>query len=257
MDHGHNRWGKVTSNSTETNNGVFGYARELLIVYLIEHLFRYQREKYHERYLKACKWHDEGKWVTEYAKKEQVQLADEASRRTVEILERNHPFYSAWVQTKVSSVMGFVEVSINLDTHCAECPCNYFDEMGFSCVHMKAVLLALNKTTSWCNRRYLLSTYKECYCATIPSMVVTGRLAVDETFAPSDFRRPAGRPRKNCKDRSKYRKTDTQRECKVCGLKGHYASKCKKPNTEYRYNKHWNKAKQWCGEAMKSMLSEV
>jgi MULE transposase domain len=56
LDNGHRRWGKATSNGAESLNAVFGEARSYPIVYLIEHLVRYQREKYHERYLQACKW---------------------------------------------------------------------------------------------------------------------------------------------------------------------------------------------------------
>jgi hypothetical protein len=66
LQSGYRRWGKVTSNGVETINGVFAEARSLPIVYLVGHMVRYQRQKYHERYLQACKWSKEGKHTTEY-----------------------------------------------------------------------------------------------------------------------------------------------------------------------------------------------
>jgi SWIM zinc finger len=200
---GHRRWGKVTSSGVETINGVFGEARSYPIVYLIEHMIQYQREKYHERYLQACKWSDEGKRITEYARDIQLELADSASRKKVTVIETNHPVYRARVQsTTMAPLVGYVEVTVNVDTKEADCPCYYYDEMGISCLHIKAVLLSLNRQSTWCSPRYLVQTYKECYGARIPSMIVSGKLAVDETLVPPDFKRSAGRPRKKKRSRS-------------------------------------------------------
>jgi hypothetical protein len=48
LDKGIRRWGKVTSNAAEAMNSNFGDARLYPIVYLIEHLVKYQQQKYHE-----------------------------------------------------------------------------------------------------------------------------------------------------------------------------------------------------------------
>jgi hypothetical protein len=87
LNDGYCRWGKVTSNAVESINGFFGEACSFLIVYLIEHMVKYQREKYHTHYLQACKWRDERTRITEYAQRLQVDIADEAAKRQVEILE--------------------------------------------------------------------------------------------------------------------------------------------------------------------------
>jgi MULE transposase domain len=253
---GHTRWGKVTSNGVETINGVFGDARSFPIVYLIKHMVQYQREHYHKRFMQACKWSDEGKNVTDYARDIQLALGDSASRKKVQLLDENHPVYRARVQsTTVAPLVGYLEVIVNVDTHEAECPCCYYDEMGISCSHIKAVLLALNRRSTWCSRRYSMARYKESFSASIPSMTVTNKLTVDETLAPPNFKRPAGRPAKKRKSRADYRST-VQRECRACGNVGHYAVSCPAPSTEYRYNHHKDKAIKWCESVQSRMMPE-
>jgi hypothetical protein len=56
LEHGYNGWRKVTSNGVKTINGVFGEARGLPIVFLMERLVDYQQYKYHKRYLQGVKW---------------------------------------------------------------------------------------------------------------------------------------------------------------------------------------------------------
>jgi hypothetical protein len=197
LEAGYRRWGKVTSNGVETINAVFGDARGLPIVYMIEHLVNYQRKKYHERYLIALQWSTEGKRLTQYAREIERRVADKASRKQVEFLETNYPFYRARVQSGIMhGQIGFVEVQINLDTRLVECPCQYFDEMGIACAHIKALLLALDKTTTWCHPRYSVECYRLSYSAIVPSMDVASLLSVDKSLAPPDFKRPAGRPAK-------------------------------------------------------------
>jgi hypothetical protein len=90
--------GEVTSNTTETMNGVFGEARSLSIVFLIEHLVKCQREKYHEQYSQACKSVAENKSTTEYCRDFQARQANKASKRTAEVVENDHVFYQSCVQ---------------------------------------------------------------------------------------------------------------------------------------------------------------
>jgi hypothetical protein len=251
------RWGKVTSNSTETMNGVFGSARSLPIVYLTEHLVKYQCEKYHVRYLQACKWSDDGKRITEYARDMQLKLADSASKRNVEVLERNHPIYRARVQVSPQAALtGYLEVKVNLDLRVGNCPCRYQDEIGFNCIHVKALLLALNKQSSWCSRRYQVSTYRTSYSATIPAMTLSGNLESDATILPPDFKRGAGRPSKKRKERSWLRKTTVQRVCKACGKDDHMARTCKEPSTQYRYYQHKESALEWCRQQERREVAE-
>jgi hypothetical protein len=222
----------------------------------MEHMIKYQRAKYHERCSVACKWSDEGKRMTQYARNVQVGIAETASKLHVEIIERNDPVYRARVQANTDSpFLCDVEVEINLSTHMAACPCFLYDEIGMTCSHVKALLLALNKTTNWASRRYHINTYKECYSAIVPSMTVAGKLSADETFLPPDWKRPAGRPSKKRKDRSTFR-TTSKRECRACGGIGHYARSCNAPSTEYRYTKHKENAVAWCIAAEYKMVSE-
>jgi hypothetical protein len=257
-DHGRRRWGKVTSNSTETINGVFGEARSLPIVYLIEHMIKYQREKYHDRHEQACKWSQEGKRLTQYARDIQVSVSNTAAKLDVEVLERNDPVYRARVQSNLNApLLGCLEVSVNVQHRTSECPCFFMDEMGLSCSHVKALLLALGKSSTWCSSRYQIDTYRSSYNSTIPSMTISGDLSADETFVPPDYKKPAGRPAKKHRDRSFYRTSGKQRECKACGSTGHYARTCTAPSTEYRYMEHKDKAIRWCRNVeMKSALPE-
>ena len=141
------RWGKVTSNAVETINGVLGEARSLPIVYLIEHLIQCQRVKYLERSVQASKWSEQGKRLTEYARRINAHVAKEASKRRVEIIEQNHPIYCARVQSTFNApIVGYLEVMVDVSRHSSKCPCQYTDEVGISCAHIKALLLALNKT---------------------------------------------------------------------------------------------------------------
>jgi hypothetical protein len=140
------RWGKVTSNSTETINGVFGNIRELPIVFMIEAIIKYQRQKYHERYLQACKWSEEGKRLTPYARDIQVEIAGKASKRQVKVIQQSHPIYRGRVQSSYNATaVGYLEVLVDFERRFVDCPCLFTDEMGISCVHGKALLLALHK----------------------------------------------------------------------------------------------------------------
>jgi Zinc knuckle len=226
-------------------------------VFLIEHIVKYQREKYHERYLNACKWSAEGKLTTDYARDIQMKLADSAAKRDVEILESNHPVYRARVQSSTTGdVLGFIEVEVDVNRRSAKCDCNYYDEMGIACVHSKALLLALNRSSNWCSSRYDIRNYKDGYSRRIPSMVIAGKLSVDLLMAPPQYKRPAGRPAKKRKERYVMRKTNVQRECQACGGMGHYARSCTSPSTEYRYNRYIQSAIEWCEKMQASMIPE-
>jgi hypothetical protein len=257
LDKGIRRWGKVTSNGVETINGVFGDARSLPLVYLLEHVIQYQRKKYHDHYVLACKWSEEGRLITEYLRELQLQVSGKASRRRVDLIESNPPVYRARVQaSEESSLTGYIEVKINLDTKVSECPCQFFEEMGVNCVHTKALLLHLKKSSAWCSTRYHISTYKQCYSASVPAMALAGKLSVDETFIPPEYKKPAGRPSNKRKEREWLRKTSIQRVCSSCGTPGHMYSTCNAPSTEYRYEKFKVKAMEWCRKQEITLVPE-
>jgi SWIM zinc finger len=114
-------------------------------VFLIKHIVKYQRKKYHERYLNACKWSTEGKLTTDYARGIQIKLADSAAKRDVEILESNHLVNRACAQPSTAGdVLGFIKFKVDINRQSAKCDCNYYDKMSIACVHCKALLLAIN-----------------------------------------------------------------------------------------------------------------
>ena len=184
----------------------------------------------------------------------------------VQFVERRHPFYRARVSTGIhdrtnpSNPTAYIEVTVNVKEHKSECLCLHWDEFGYNCGHVKAVLLQLREHGSdkeWVHERYHVQTYVDSYSAKIPAMTLSGQLRHDPNFVPPDYKRPAGRPTKKRKDRSIYRTTSTQRECKACGRYGHMASTCEQPSTEFRYLTNLNKAIQYCEKRECVMLEDV
>jgi hypothetical protein len=239
-------------------NRVLANARSKPIVYLMEHLLDYQRSKqYLKRYREACKWFDKGKRITKYAREFTVRLAGFASKLQVDVLQRTDTEVRARVQvSRHSPLTGYVEDTVDLANQLCKCPCRFQDEMGINYVHTKAVLLSIGKTTSWCNPRYQIKTYKECYSVTIPTMTMFGKLNTDVTFIPPEYKRPAGRPSKNRKERTWMRKTDKQNMCHACGAPGYMAKKCTAPSTQFRYNLNKEKALKWCRKSKEAELVE-
>lgn len=125
--------------------------------------------------------------------------------------------------------------------------------MGISCVYAKALLLRLNKQSTWCSPRCHIDNCEECHSKRIPSVTVTGKLSVDETVAPPDQKRPAGGPSKKRRERSCHKKTNVQRLCQACGVKGHCASSCAAPSAEFRFNVFKERALAWCRGAESKM----
>jgi ribosomal protein L32 len=219
------------------------------ILFMIEAMIKYQQDKYVERKEMSKTWSNKGKALTEYAELRDLDIAEEASKRKVELVERNHPIYLARVSV-TDVAIGYIEVGVNVQTHKGKCPCRYYDEFGVNCSHVHAVLVAIEDDTgmavNWCHNRYHLDTYKRSYSSTVPPMAVAGKLVPDIRIAPPDFKRSAGRPTKKRKERSAMRKTSTKRECKACGGYGHFHTTCTQPSTQYRFQTHKQKAILWC-----------
>ena len=227
---------------------------------MIDDMVSYQTTKYSERKVLAAKWLADRKELTQYAASEELRMGSIGSTRDVQILESAHPVYKAKVSVTnghYSNVhTGYIEVTVNASSLESDCPCKYRNEVGLNCPHVKAVLFRLpviGLGKQWVDRRFYAVTYQASYGADIPSMAVAGKLQANEYFCPPDYKRPAGRPTKQRKERSQLRTTNTKRECKACGELGHFAVSCVNPSTSYRYYKHKNKALQWC-KARESVL---
>jgi hypothetical protein len=175
---------------------------------MMEDVLKYQREKFFERQQLGTNWQNSGRKLTPYAQAQVLQTGDDATKRTVEIIEGNRPVYRARVSTTTGiNTIGYVEVFVNVKTKYTKCPCLYKEDMGINCVHIKALLLQLGRNVAgddsdWCASRYLVTTYQRAYNFAIPAMTVTGKLKADDNIAPPDFKRTAGRPSKKRKDRS-------------------------------------------------------
>ena len=251
LDNGIRRFGKVTSNAVEIMNGALLQCREYPILYLVESIIKYQRDKYVEHYNQAIEWEKEGRLLTLYAQDEAQKTCTGASKRKVELLEHNYPIYRGRVScSDFSNPFGYIEVSIDVETKEVKCPCRLFEEEALLCQHLQALLLSIDdvdwSVKEWIHYRYHLDTYKQSYSASVPAMTVRGLLQPDTTAVPPDFKKQPGRPATARKSRQFIRKTNQQRTCGACGSKGHFWTSCKAPSTEYRYTVNYNKALEWC-----------
>jgi hypothetical protein len=130
------------------------------------------------------------------------------------------------------------------------CPCRLEEELGRICAHAKALILAIGGTDTrkdkdWVHAHYRLDTCGKCYSAQAPAMTIAGKVLPTANVAPPDY--PPGRPKSKRQDRSFYRKTNTRKVCRACGLVGHHESTtCEKPSTEFRYKRFKHATLQWC-----------
>jgi hypothetical protein len=252
LDNGLRRFGKVTSNAVENTNSALLESRSLPIMFMVEDIMKYMREKYASRQKTSKLWTDEGRLLTEYAQLNKIKIEEEAAKREVEVLEADYPIYRGRVATTdYSNSAGFIEVTVDVEQGKAICPCRLFEEMGWLCAHASALVLALDdvpigNTLAWTHMRYHLQTYTDSYSARIPAMAVAGKLRVDETNAPPDYRKPPGRPSMRRKERHALRESVNKRVCKACGQPGHFATTCTRPSTEHRFMTHKQKAIEWC-----------
>jgi hypothetical protein len=248
LDNGVRRFGKVTSNGVENVNGALNDIRALPIVAMIEGMLKYQRGHYFKRQNLAAEWVQQGRRLTRYAEHSDEKSGGSASKRTVEMLQSEHPTYRARVSSAIAGAT-FLEVAINVEDKVIMCPCRIFEEYGVPCVHAKALMLRVpgrGATVDWYDARYHVESYRKAYSGQIPAMTTAGKLQADSTFLPPEHKRPAGRPSKKRKERAHLRVTSVQRECKACGTLGHFASTCKTPSTEFRLLKHKENALKWC-----------
>lgn len=248
LDRGVRRFGKVTSNGVENVNGALSDIRTLPIVAMIEAMLKYQRGHYFKRQNLAADWVTRGRRLTLHAACLDERIGGMASKRTVEMLQSDHPLFRARVSTTTTAAT-FIEVEIDVQDKVIKCPCRNYEEFGAPCVHAKAVLLRLperGEIVHWYDERYHVDGYKKAYSGQIPAMTTLGKLHADSTFLPPEHKRPAGRPAKKRKERPQLRTTAIKRECKACGELGHFASTCTNPSTKFRVLKYKEKALKWC-----------
>ena len=262
LQRGYMRYGKVTSNGVETINGSLVDARSLPIVSMIQDIIKYQQERYNERKVQAHVWKNDGKLLTDYAERRNVEVGSRANKRDVQMIESIHPLYKAKVSVgdNANRLSGYLEVSVNVEDYSRSCPCKGFEEERINCVHVKALLLQLGPlgtSVHWFDERFHLDTYVASYSAPLPGLTTAGKLKIDDSFVPPEYKRTAGRPSKKRRDRSQFRnKTDVLRICRACGEKGHFAAACTQPSTEYRFNLHKAGAIAWCNNIERIDIQE-
>ena len=75
----------------------------------------------------------------------------------------------------------------------------------------------------------------------MPAMCTSGKLSVDDKFAPPEHKRSTGCAANKRLDIVAH-KTNIKRQCQACGNDGHFASNCPDPSTQFRWEEHVQKA---------------
>jgi hypothetical protein len=101
---------------------------------MIDAFIKYQKHKYTKQQVQSVQWYNEGKVLTDYGSMLEEVTSRKAITRTVEILERDHPFYRARVSLgDPSNNVQYVEVAVHLGNKRSVCPCKLSCEMGCIC----------------------------------------------------------------------------------------------------------------------------
>ena len=123
----------------------------------------------------------------------------------------------------------------------------FYQEEGLAYVHVIVLLRNAGKSVSkkwWLAQRYHTRTYHASYSAVVPTLALS-KLEPDISFTPPEYRKPAGRPSKQRKDRSHLNKTGNKHQCSSCGVLGHSFRTCERPSTQFRFQNHYGKAVAW------------
>lgn len=141
-------------------------------------------------------------------------------------------------------------VTFNQDSYTMRCPCQQSQELGSTCVHATAVILAKDlgvDHAKWFHPRYHAATQRAIYdFRPEPNFVVHGKLKVVELAPPPQSRSSTARSKK--RNYTPTKNTETARVCRACGEKGHHHKTCQNPSTQYQYERFSEKAKKWARE---------
>jgi hypothetical protein len=250
LQEGKNRHGKVTSNAAENINSALLPMRSEGILFLTSKIVNWMLTKAHKREIMAGKWVLEHQLLTDYALKEHTKTMNEAAKRTVTILNYRDDWWEAQVSAsplRPTSSAVVMHVKVNPITFATDCPCLYYNEYGMPCIHVMALILHRDLSPNdvrWYDTRFQAIKLQEMYTnqAGLSLNLTThgGKLKVNELIPP-DYRTTAGRPKTKRYTSSSVR----PRCCHNCGVAGHMAKSCPKPDTEYRYERFKEKARSW------------
>ena len=246
------RWGKVTSNAVENINSSILDLRNLPILYLLLGTIEKIQGKYLAGYKKATDLLAKNNMLTDYAHLYHKKLCKIAVKRKVFVtLNREDVLHGKVASGNPNSTLPkFVQVRVILDDWDSYCPCMLYQEEGFRCSHIIALMREKGKTLDnrwWFSERYHADTYHSSYSAEVPAIALP-KLDIDLFYAPPDHKRPAGRPPKARKDRSWMNRSGNQKQCSSCGALGHFYTTCDAPSTEFRFYNHYDKAVAWATE---------
>ena len=243
------RWGKVTSNAVENVNSSILDIRNLPILYLIMGLIEKSQAKYLSGYQKSVELLERKAAITDFAWNYHKKLAQEAIKRKVFITQEREDYYCGKVSTgnPNSPCPRFIQVIVIPTEQDSNCPCMFVQEEGMSCVHIIALLRKTGRSVNdkwWFSERFHTRTYHASYSAMVPTLALA-KLEADLLFVPPEYKKPAGRPAKQRKDRSHLNKTNNKHQCSSCGALGHSFRTCDRPSTQYRFENHYARAVAW------------
>jgi hypothetical protein len=131
LERGYRRWGKVTSNPVENVNGAVMNEGTKPILFMVDGLIKYQRDKYRTTQQEATVWENKGMVLTDYGEQMERQYGIGATKCNVKVLEQNHPYYRGRVSVDdFSNSIGYIKVALNVDTKQVQCPCKFSEEIG-------------------------------------------------------------------------------------------------------------------------------
>ena len=245
------RWGKATSNAVENVNGSLVDVRNLPIYFLIMGTIEKMQSKYVRGYNKAKELRDPKtkRSVTDYAWDRHKKLVKDALKRKVFLTEEHDDRFAGKVSCgdPNSVYPRYIEVAVIPEESDHKCPCRLYQEEGFTCEHVIALLRKKNhfvRDKWWFDQRYHSYTYFASYSAKVPTIAIN-KVEPDVCFAPPDHKKPAGRPPKARKERSWMNKTGRLNKCGSCGGEGHSYRTCSSPSTQFRFENNYSKAVAW------------
>jgi hypothetical protein len=214
------RYGRVTSNTVEIMNGVYGEARELPALQFLEHLYNDQMQKFASRGIAANASQEPFATVAfsrfqEQARESRFYIVMLSSPTSARVIRAGKPD----AQNR--------EVRLDLETDTGTCSCGFFEEHLIPCRHAIALCHERKIPPSrfiFCI--YHTSTLRQTYSVPYPP-VLTSDLVPDKSVLPPLVKKARGRPSKKRTERGvKKGGAGGGRKCGKCGMTGHNRKKC-------------------------------
>ncbi|GKD01308.1 transposase, MuDR, MULE transposase domain protein [Tanacetum coccineum] len=227
-----NRYNYLTSNSAESVNSLSRRARKLPVTHLME-FFRalLQRWYYERRYEGDVDEHELTPWAA----------AKVAYRIRMSFGFSVHGINSTKYQVVAE------EINYIVDLRSRTCTCRRWQLSGLPCSHVIAVSTNKGYTDLgvWAEHWFKKTTYKSTYANSIYPVgdveAWNTKCNVPNVLPPSTNTRPAGRPKKKDRIRSKG-EMPKKTYCSRCNSGGHDRNACHEPAPSQRSTYGWDKS---------------